>query len=246
MNIFDLLNSQPWMLAVLSAAVILFVLILLFIIARNMDIKLGPIEIKKNKATLDLIFSYADYIWDMKDDEHNTLDSITKEAREYTKRHVADTLTQFRALNGNLFREQRQDPRAQDLYFNILTRGDIANLLTRELMEVYEANHFLEMTDLEYEKRMNANYERIKHLVVDAFVNSWVHPDYPPTAFITIMEEKQERGYSDFMNLMGQYKSLAKKKQVLKEKIKVQARMAREYIREHGRIMEDGCDFDKV
>lgn len=246
MTVYELLNNQPWLLAFVIGIFILLILLLVVIVGRNMDIKVGPIEIKKSKASLELVFTYADYIWDLKDEEHESLNSITKEAREYTKRHVTDTLTQFRAMNGNLLREHRQDPRAQDMYFNVLSRGDVANLLTRELMEVYESNHFLEMTDLEYDKRMKANYERIKHLVVDAFVTSWAHPDYPPTAFIEVLEDNQERGSADFMNLMGHYKALAKKRQLLRERIKRQAKMVREYIKANGSLPCDPCDFEKV
>jgi hypothetical protein len=238
MTVYELLNNQPWLLAFVIGISVLLILLLVVIIGRNMDVKIGPVEFKKSKSTLDLVFAYADYVWNLKDEEHEQLECITKQAREYTKRHVHDTMAQLRAMNGDKLREYRSDDMIQDHYFNVLTRGDVWNLLTKELMEIYEANHLLEMTDLEYQQRMRANFGRIMHLVVDAFASSWAHPDYPITAFAHELEKHQSRGEHDFMILMGQYKALAEKKMKVKEIIKQRAKVTRDYIKEHGHLPE--------
>jgi hypothetical protein len=198
---------------------------------------LHPVQDHLYEAILD----YGDYRDKLRDEEEEQVDKITHRARELTRIYKDDFIAQMKLLNHELYTKAKGPMNdGRDHHFNTICRGEIQMLLTKELLDIFDKNHFFLMGEVQYKEEMESHFHRIKRLVYAAFSQDWYHPDYSLAEFQAAMEANIDRGMRAHMALMLKYKQLSNQKLDIKERTRRLSKEAREHIRRYG-CLPDGC-----
>ena len=189
---------------------------------------------------IELAFDIGDYISKINRAEWQRIDELSATARDFTRIHVADTVVQFRELNHmefNLAMKTGVTSPLRDEHFNSIAGGRLTLNLMKELMDIYDRNHFMDHpSEAAYNSTMTANYERIKRMVYMTVADGWTNEAYTAEQFVEALDRNQNRGYSDFMALMDKYRTLAQSSKVVKLETEAKIVETRSYVREHLRL----------
>jgi hypothetical protein len=187
------------------------------------------------------ILDFGDYRDKLRDEEMEQLAAITHRAREITRVYKDDFVAQMKLLNHELYsRAKGPMSDSRDHHFNTICRGEIQMLLTKELLDIFDKNHFFLMGETQYREEMETHFHRIKRLVFAAFGEDWYHPDYSLAQFQEAMEVNIGRGMQAHMNLMLKYKQLSNQRIDVKERTRRLSKEARDHIRRFG-CLPNGC-----
>lgn len=197
----------------------------------------SPIPESFYEAVLD----YGDYREELRDEEDRKIEAIIHRAREITRTYKDDFIAQMKLLNHELYSKTRGSMSdGRDHHFNTICRGELQVLLPKELLDIFDKNHFYLMDATQYKEEMETHFHRIKRLVYAAFGADWYHPDYSLVQFQSAMEDNIDRGLRGHMNLMLKYRQLSNQRLAAKERTRTLCREARDHIRKYGSLPE-GC-----
>lgn len=262
MNVFEYFDKHPESVFPLIITVIVVLAVALAIIGGLVYLvlakvkKLGPIEMNGNEegsVTLnkdlldtiyDRIFAYADYAVSLTKFESTNGNQADDHAKMQARRTAQSHINLLIAAKNDMLSATRPigDDSGDDNTFEIIAKYKFGNALLEQLMTIYEINHLSEMTDTDFGLKMEQNFADCVKMQRAIFEGEWRIQFFSYQDFERYLVNHENEIRSNFMGLMGIFRTQSNARLEVEEKIAEAKAAAKKSIRENGRLPDD-CSF---
>lgn len=236
-----LAQVPPLTLLIIAITILGSIAIILFLI-RELNITFGnkSISFRSSSKLIQIITDYADFKYQLKEEEVEGLRSLQAQARRTTRNYLNLLTQDLIGMNYNVS-QLSKTPRKAAITKKVLPFliSECESIIFRILMEIFDENHLTDLSPEKFRELVSERYKQLYSRIKGYFRTAWLPEFYTYKDFEVGLDSVVKEFESVLFKIMIEFKSLSCQKIRLKDALYSYDQKVKLYIQTKGKLPDN-------